>query len=275
MGIIAFSPYGLASEESGLVALVSSYLNQGPYTVSYLRCNGIFSLCDRDGDYGWRRGIRSCFGCTHEQSSIADWAGLPKDDLSAFLTPDHVQESKRWALGLTPETMRAADFHGLPVFEFCRESFRYRFGTDSPDLNERQQEEIVRRVMVSAARSILAIDKYLLHRSPEACLVAGGHDFMTRCFVERVRSRKIDLSIFRWDLATRSVKVVGPRRAREIAHTAETADAQEFECPLVFDDVTSLRSDARTWPRELTKVLDDLLVFLDLSKSQIELPLAQ
>ncbi len=262
MSIVILSPYGLASEETGLLSILSAYLQQGPYQVSQLFCNGLFSLCDRDGDHGWRRGLRTCFGCIREQKSVADWSGVACEELSGFLSPEDIQESKSWALTLRDKNLESAEFKGVGVFDLCRGSFQYRYGSEVPDVNNVRQIETLRRLMVSSVRMLLASQAYLKQRRPASAFIAGGNDFITASFGSAASTAGCEVVPFRWDLTGRSVRISHPKSEKE------------YECPLVFEDVTSLRRDARTWPRELLRVLDEILLFLEVTKSQIELPLA-
>ena len=264
MGLVVCSPYGLMREESGVLGLLANYLSKSSWPVSLLRCNGAFSICDRDGESGWRREPESCFACMQEQSCLAGWAAVPVHELSSFLLAEDVLESKRWVLELTSdEHLLAARFHDHPVFDLCRGSFHYRFGLDHPDLRNKNQEQALRRLMMSAVRAILACERFNRQAAPELALVSGGGDYISAVYSACARRQGSRVAQFVWDLAARTVRVIHPVSNREYA------------CPLVFEDVTSMRADSRTWPFELIQILDELLVFLDVTSSQLELPIAR
>jgi len=71
------------------------------------------------------------------------------------------------------------------------------------------------------------------------------------------------VALFKWDLTARSVKVQHPVTNRQ------------YVCPLVFEDITAMRADSRTWPWEILRILDEIMAFLDLSSNQLELPIAR
>lgn len=263
MKTVIFSPFGAASEETGLLGLLGNYLKNIIPEICVLRCNGVFSLCDRDSENSWRRGIHGCFVCMQEQGRLAAWAGLRQEDLSLYLTPQQITESKRWALSLAADEMEEAVFGQIKPYSLCRASLRNYFGNLEPDLSNANHLHIVRRMMISAVRMCQAADCFISAAKPTLALVAGGEDFISGALAERSRVKGVDVAEFRWDLPNRSVKIFHPRLQKE------------FSCPLVFEDITSMRSDSRTWPWELVRIVEDILVFLDLTSSQLVLPIAR
>lgn len=263
MKIGIFSPYGSSSEETGVLGLVGNYIKNMFEQIFVLRCNGLFSLCDRDGELGWRRNVQHCLRCMGEQGRLALWADLACEDLSYHLLPEDVMETKRWVTMLNVSDLGEASYGDIDVFQLCRRSFSQRCGADAPDPHNSAHDEVARRLLVSALRMCIATEQFLKARSPDLMLVAGEGDFITNSFVNAARTVKRPVAIFQWDLASRSVRVRHP------------VNGKEFSCPLVFEDVTSMRADTRTWPWELVKIVEDILVFLDLSSSQLALPIAR
>lgn len=263
MKIAIFSPYGSSSQETGILGLLGNYVKSMFEQVWLLRCNGVFSLCERDAESGWRRGIQNCFRCMGEQARLAIWSGLPCEDLSAYVHPEDVLDSKRWVTTLPIDELEEANFAGIRIFDLCRGAFRSRFGSEQPDLRNPVQDETARRLMISSIRMCLATDRFHKEQHPDLVLVSGESDYITSSFIARSRARSRDIAIFRWDLTNRSIKITHPRTL------------QEFSCPLVFEDITGMRGDSRTWPWELVKIVEDILVFLELSSSQLSLPMAR
>ena len=263
MSIVVFSPYGLASEETGVLALLSNFLQQSNFSISALQCNGAFSLCDRDGENGWRRGVRSCFSCLYEQRSVARWAGIATQEVATFITPDDVTATKRWSLGITPQSFSHITFEAEAVFPLVKQSFFSRFGVDHPDASSEEHLETLRRLMISSARMQLGAKKFFLSHETHLALVAGGGDYLSSSFITAARDAGVGVAQFRWDILTRSVQVSHP--------AAERA----YSCPLVFEDVTTMRADSRTWPGEIVRIIDELMVFLGVSAAPMELPIAQ
>jgi len=263
MNIVIFSPFGAGSQETGLLGLLANYLKNIFPQVCALRCNGIFSLCDRDGENGWRRGIQGCFSCMQEQERLSAWAGIRQEDLSLYLEPEEVVATKRWVLGLSAEEIPHSSFQGFVPYGLCVDSLRAYFGVETPDLSNEAHGPPLRRMLISALRMILVSDRFVRANKPNLALVAGGRDFISAAFIERARAGGVDVAEFCWDLASRSIKILHPRSRKE------------FPCPLVFEDITTMRSDSRTWPWELVRILEDILVFLDLTSSQLALPIAR
>ena len=261
MSVVVFSPFGLMKEESGILGLLSSYLAKNAWQISFLRCNGVFSLCDRDGEHNWKRDSGSCFACMHEQSRCAKWSGIANRDLSPFLLQGDVLESKRWMASLDIEQCYSAQFQGVAVYELCKGSLHYRYGTVEPDLRNKSVEQFVRRTMVSAVRMLLASQRYFQQVRHELVLVGGGSDYMTGAFLLAARKEGVRTAVFKWDLSKRSVVVRHPSQERE------------YQCPLVFEDVTAMRPDCQTWPGEILQILEELGAFLELTGSQLELPI--
>jgi len=185
MGIVVLSPYGLMREESGLLGLLANYLKKSAWQVSALGCNGIFSLCDRDGENGWSREVTNCFECMRQQTTLAKWSNVPTQDLSVFLSPEDILESKRWMLSAQTVGLYDALFRGINIYDVCRGSLRYRFGTETPDLKNKSHEQIVRRMMLSAVRASLAAENYNRSCAPEMALLSGGDDFITASYAMR------------------------------------------------------------------------------------------
>lgn len=263
MSIVMFSPYGLASEETGVLALLTGYLSQSGYAVSSLQCNGAFSLCDRDAEGGWRRGVRSCFTCMYEQSRVARWSGISAHELSRFLEPEEISETRRWSLALTPRTAEQLPFADVAFLPMVRESMVSRLGKESIEELSPDEFDVLRRLMLSAARAYIAAQRFLAAQGSQLAMVAGCRDGLSRAFVAAAESQRVAVAQFKWDLMSRAVQVTHP------------ASDRAFSCPIVFDDVTEMRSDPRTWPGEIVRVIDELMVFLDISNSQLQLPLAQ
>ncbi len=262
MGIAVFSPYGLMREESGILGLVSNYLRTNAWQVFDVRCNGVFSLCERDADTAWKREMSSCFGCMLEQARLEKWAGISCVELSKYLTPEDILESKRWLLSYENGSFEEAVYGQHNVFDLCRGSFHYRFGTEHPDLKNKNHEQAVRRMLVSTVRLLIATEKCNQQNRPEVALLSDGSDFLTAGYLAKSIEQDIRVATFRWDLAKRCVVV------------NTSSSTEEYNCPLVFEDITSMRSDVRTWPWEITQIIEELMVFLNLTSSQLELPIA-
>lgn len=263
MKISVFVPFGSQSQESGLMYLLANFLKVSFPEVVQLRCNGVFSMCDRDADTSWVRGMQSCFSCMSDQRALSAWSGVPVQDLSSFLLPDDVTESKRWVLSLKDHELIRAEYKGSAVFDVARESFVNRFGTQTPDLANKQHEQYLRRLLLSAVRMSIAAQRYHTKFAPDMSLVAGGRDYLTRAFVNQGRALRRDVSTFRWDINQRAIQISHPR------------DKKILACELVPEGIRGMRSDTRTWPSELSTIMTEIAHFLGLESDQLALPIAQ
>jgi hypothetical protein len=258
MKVVSFLPFGLQSKEAGLVSLLSSYLGLYNLDVKQLLCNGIISACNRDKAQDWQRGFSTCLQCISEQSKFAAWSGRSVQNLSSFLHPKDIDQTKRWILGLERDTLIEAEFEGLPLAALCQSSLRQQF--EEVDLLNRSIEAGVRRVLLSAARVARVFRSYALVDKPDYVLIAGGDDFLSSVSRLVLKERKIAVSLFSWNSMGNDIVVENPTTAKVASY------------PLVFDDVTSLRADIRSWPPELLRVVEELMAFIDLAPAQVAMP---
>ncbi|MBX7137476.1 MAG: hypothetical protein K1X83_05780 [Oligoflexia bacterium] len=257
-------PFGSLNQESGVVALVANYLRSIFPGVSQLVCNGIFSVCDRDAELSWRRDIHACQRCSHDQQRLASWANLDLMRLSTLINADEIWETKKWVTCLPSAELRTAEFHGLNLFELCKPSLENRYGSSTAvDMTHQAHEQFLRRIMLGALRMCVIGRRFNNRMLADLTLVAGETDFITASFAAQARKQGRGVALFKWDVATRAVRVHHPY------------NGQVFNCEFVLEDVTSMRNDVMTWPVELVNVVRDLLRFLDVSETQLKLPLAR
>ena len=88
-------------------------------------------------------------------------------------------------------------------------------------------------------------------------LIAGGNDFICRSFSEEAGVLNCTNIVFRWDINSRSVIVRHPKR-----------DAN-FESDLLLEGVVNMRSEVKTWPREILKSVHALSTYLGLEDHQL------
>lgn len=263
MNIISFVPYGLQSREAGLIAMIANYLRTQDLPVTQLRCNGVVPTCDRDGRDGWQRSVTSCLNCISDQSKLGRWAEQSMEDLSPYLTPADVDETKRWMLGLGKLELLTAQYQGVSLARICRSSLEARFETDRPDIMNRANEMIVRRILLSSARVLKAVRRYIHTSRPDYALIASGEDYITAAASYAFREKKVKVSLFAWNKHSNDIAIESPVSGKVATY------------PLVFENVTQLRKDIRTWPVELSRMLEEILAFIDLAPVQISLPLAR
>ena len=89
-----------------------------------------------------------------------------------------------------------------------------------------------------------------------------GQEHVSLTLMNALKQKKIAVSLFCYNEACNEIVVENPRNGKVSSY------------PLVFDNVTSFRTDPRSWPPELLKVLEELIAFIDLAPSQISLPIS-
>ena len=263
MTVLVHAPYGLSHKESSLIYLFANYLKTINLDIAQITCNGAFSLCDKDEETGWRRTIRSCLGCAHNQKGLAGWSSIQDSDLSKYINADEVTFTRRVINEMSVEQLKKMTYGGVLVYDLCIESFRLRTNNINPDFNNKKHEQLFRRYMLSAVRMCISVKKLLNVLRPDMSLIASGNDFITRSYVEQSKRMNIKAVLFKMDLHERCIKVIN------------TQNGEIFTCPLLVNDVTTMRADVNTWPKELINMMHDISSFLDVSDSQISLPLAQ
>ncbi len=263
MKFVATLPYGSSHPESGLIALTANYIRVRYSETSQLLCNGVFSLCDRDAEVNWNRQLHSCAACGRDQLDLATWAGIAPLNLSSYLRPDEIWESKRWISSLSIKELKLADYKGLSLHKLCIGTFRNRFSVSEVDLYNKQHEHFFRRVLLGSLRMCMAITNFHSVVRPNLVLVPGSEDFISQSLIEQSRRLNKLVSIFKWDLHTRTVKVQHPE------------SREWFSCEFILERVSSMRNDSKTWPAEIVSQVRSLLSFLDISEDQLQLPLAR
>ena len=257
MKLALFAPYGINGHATGLMHLLANFLRPLCQEALEVRCNGIAKICDRDLSTGGARTLSSCMSCMHEQAALAEWSALSMHDLSQHLSPLEITDTVRWILGLKGSELRVAEFRGIRLFQLCAESVARREIALQNDTN------LLSSHLISALQLALATQRFSRTERPDLALVSGGNDFITSTFLSQAREAGIRCATFVWDEASRSVNINHPHKA------------ESFPCDLVVDDVLSLRSDLKTWPKEIVKVLEQISMFLGVSPDQLALPIAQ
>lgn len=263
MRIVTLAPYGDGGEEGGVLYLLANYLRTSFDDVYQLRCNGVFSSCDRDAENGWKRSFQSCFSCMHQQSRLSEWAGLGLQELSHYLNSDEIERTKQWAYSVPTSQLLEAKIGDTELWSLISGSFWNRFGVEKPDLAVTNQEQFVRRAILSALRMTIATKRFSEAFQPNYAFVSGGWDIITKSFIRQAKIHGTNAVTFKWDLGSRAIHVVHPVRNTVMA------------CQLVLQGLTKMRADPKTWPYELTKAVEDILMFLGIAEGQLMLPVAK
>jgi hypothetical protein len=286
MHIVIHSPYGSYSRETGLIYLLANYIRDTVHQVSQLRCNGFFSLCNRDREWGLERRIDSCAICMNEQSRLGLWAGIEVQDLSSFISSREISETKSWILGLRREELPEAEFGGFNVFQLCKASLIDRVvekkkqpvhersgvsdltseplaiaNADDIAISEKY-EDLARRLMLSAVRMVVAARNFNQRVWPDLVLASSERDFISSSLVQQSRNMAIPAVTFEWDEVERMTRV-------------GNSEGEYFSSPLVLENISNMRSNYKTWSAEVIRMIEDLAAFLKIDINQLSLPLAR
>jgi len=263
MRITVHAPFGALSQEAGVIFMLANYLRSLFPAVVQLKCNGVLSYCDRGGEENRQRGFDTCFRCMQDQLSLARWAGISSEPLSQRLLPGEIEATRRLVLHTPTEKLPELVFEELPLLELCRASFQSRFGVSQPDFHNKNHEQVLRRMMLAAARMCVAVKRFNREFMPDISLVAGGWDLISRSLVDVCRRDGYQAAVFRWDFEGGGINIVHPR-----THQVLVSD-------LLLDGIASMRPDISTWPSELVNITGEILAFLDISDTQMTLPIAR
>lgn len=263
MKVVISSPMGCLNPETGIVHLLANYLRTVATEVTQLKCNGIFSICDRDVENGWRRSIDSCIGCMQEQGQLAAWSGANTVDLSKFLPPSDIEDTRRWILAIGATELHQAKFEDQRLFDLCGHLFRARFSTDLPVASNRQHDQFLRRLYLSQARMIMAARRFLFSYQPKLLFVSGERDSISKALGLEAEKLALRTVRFHWHPQERVIKITLPDSGKSVA------------CEIVITNLLALRNDSRTWPLEMVTALEDILDALGLSRGTILAPVAR
>ena len=246
-----------------MVYLIGKYLLSLGHQIQVLRCDGAFSLCDRDAEDTWRRNVTSCFSCMREQQQFAQWGEFGLVELAAFLKPADIESSWRWVVERSTARLIEEAYEGQKLFQSVQQSFVNRFSVEHPDINNKQHDAYLRRLILAAARMHIAARRFVTSSLPNIAAVAGARDFLSIALLSELKSAQRDGVIFQMHVAERSIQVLHPGKQ------------QALSCDLLVEDVTRLRSDVRTWSRELILMLDSVLEFLDIDPVPVAYSIAR
>ena len=263
MKIALFAPYVTPAPETNLLYLVGRYLARYSDQVTQLHCNGAFSLCAKDRLTGHRRNALTCPRCRSEQKAFADWAEIIPLELSRYLSPDLVTETRRLVMEGPGEELAGTEWRGSSLFELARHEVFARLDGQPPSLQRPDHEQLVRQILLSSARSLAASSAFIAEWKPTLALVAGGEDVLSRGFVEAVLRADVTLVVFRSDPGQELVRAIHP------------GIGKVWSCELGLASALALPHNPEKWPAELFGAIEDLALTFGLVDAQMALPLAR
>ncbi|NDC37223.1 MAG: hypothetical protein EBZ48_04130 [Proteobacteria bacterium] len=253
MSVLLVSPSGKRDPEVGLLYLIGRFLISQGHHVAQLMCNGVVAGCDRDADSNWRRGIQSCLGCMQEQRDLAQWGGIPALRLSEGIIAEVVQHSSRWIDSLPTEELWGAAVGGIGLAELAQATFEARFGVASPDFNNKLHDRFVRMLLAAVLRVHHGATALLKSRNPSLLLLPANAGLITATVGKAALTLKIPVFHWQAQLAKRCITI----------HAAHSD--MLHECPLLIEDVLTLRTDMKTWSPDLVSILKATEEFLGLA----------
>jgi hypothetical protein len=247
MSVAVLTPYASLNPESGLLHLLARRLKSRGDHVEQVRCNGIFSTCDRDALTGWRRTVGSCAGCIADQRSLAAWAGIPATELSIFLSPSDIERIEQLVATLDIAELWSLEFDGVNFENTLQASFAERFPGVRFDPSNRQHEQAVARLARSALRCAVAVSKYFAGRRPGVLMTAAGEGFLEQIVSHQALKAGI------------ACAVLHSEPSRRCTTMRWLGDSTLHEIPLLIASLDGMRSDPATWSPELMTIVDQCL----------------
>lgn len=263
MSITLVTPLSSASPESGLMYLLGAYANSVGIEVTQVRCNGVLPVCDRDEEIGWERSITSCLHCAASQRPYAQWGGIASKDLSESVSPKDLLTLSRTLEVLPAEDLEKFEFNGRVLSSLVSAS-RDNWAQSTGKMTEAMPLSMQKRWLLSSGLMLGAARSYLLRYRPVSLVVARGDDVISSSWIAAAEDLPRSVVQCAWDGAERAVKIA-----------VRGTKSDTILCSLVIENLLSMRNDVKTWPKEVTRTLDELLSFIGISSEQLSLPIAQ
>lgn len=263
MNISLFAPYGRTKPEGGSAFLFLTFLRSIGMEGVTILCDGAVPSCMRDQEHAWSRRLPTCMTCMGMQSHHTYWAGGPQLSLSEHISPDITQRSKRYVEQLSVDNLVEATWGDYELFPLVTGSFFARFGVTTPDLRNKAHVPYLRKLYVSAIRTVEGFEEIYRHAGFQLAITLSGEDVLTGgnlSVLQRIRRPYVQ---FRCDDDADSFLL---RRSWD--------DAQE-RYPLLIDDVSRLRPNVHTWGEQVTTILEQMVYHAELNEMQLSLPMAQ
>jgi hypothetical protein len=257
MKISVFSPHGSYGRESGVLYLVANYLLRQGAEGFQLRCDGAVAACGRDKKHNWNRTPFSCTRCMSEQKATADWATLRAKTLSSFLIPDDIVQSKKWIASVKRSDLLQSEFRGIPLWELCKDDINARFGGIDVAAASPSQDLAIRDLMLSAVHTLVSVDRFVTTVAPTLHLIAGGSDTLSAAYKTVVQKGRLDAAVFSYDAQ------------EEVIAVESLLSGARYNTKLILDNITTMRTDPKTWAPEVTAIMHEMLTFLGFAPDKI------
>ncbi len=230
MSLVLFAPVSAHRAEVGIMLLMASQLAPAAGEAFVLRCNGFVSACDRDFEVqsSGVRVVDQCVRCMREQRDFASALGLSLVELGSFIEP--------------------ADLEALQLQKINGRQRNYpdEIGYISPIPANLLSDNMRRMRGESAALLNQAFRKFVGRAEPKVVFVAGAVEFMSSIVAGISNQSGAKVVVFGWDAPQNLVviRIVGTDVV--------------INCPFVVEDLSRVKVDPRSWPKELIALFEQL-----------------
>lgn len=230
MSLVLFAPVSSHRPEVGIMLLMASQLAAAVGDAFVLRCNGFLSACDRDFEVATDspRAVDQCMRCMREQRDFATALSLPMVELGSFVEPSDLEQIKLEQINGRARS-RVDDA-----------------GYVSPIPANLLPERV--RALRSESGIVLerATKKLFSEAKPKLFFVAGEPEFVPVIAANVANEAGSRVVVFAWNAPQSLVviRVVG----------TDTV----INCPFVVEDLSRVKVDPRSWPKELVGIFEQL-----------------
>lgn len=235
MSLVLFAPVSTHRPEVGIMLLMASQLAGAAGDAFVLRCNGFLSACDRDFEVATDapRAVDQCVRCMREQRDFATALSLPMVELGSFIEPTDLEQVKLEQINGRARSKVDEVGYVSPIPANLLPERTKALRSESGIILER------------AAR------KLFTEARPKMFFVAGEPEFVPVIAANVANEAGARVVVFAWD-APQSLVVI-----RVIGTDVV------INCPFVVEDLTRVKVDLRSWPKELVSIFDQLKKALD------------
>ena len=184
MAVTFFSPYGSSVKESGFMYLVARYIGAFMDDVVSLRCNGLFTICNEDLKSKDKRNFSSCAACIARSIALAKWSVLKQEELSKYLRATRLKYIKEELLLVPDEELQQVYYEDLNIYKICEDTFLKMFKTTTPNINNKKNLQVIKKMMLSSIKMIEALKTYCNAKRNENLIVPFNNEFLTKTCVE-------------------------------------------------------------------------------------------
>ncbi|MGI6681044.1 MAG: hypothetical protein ACOX3T_06165 [Bdellovibrionota bacterium] len=251
--ITFFSPYGTLIKESGFMYMFARYISTFYSNISQLKCNGLFTICSRDYLEKERRDFLMCSNCMACQDELANWSEISSFELSKCLRADALRYIKKEFLLVPDEELNNVYYEELNIYDLCRGSFFNFVGNEMPDISNKKNLQLVKKIMLSSIKVIEAIKTYYSNESPSLFFIPSSKDFLTHSILEYLKIANKNFVEIDWSEEKNIFSIINSSKK----------ELKQYE--IYIDSIIHFRNDCSTWPEEFINMLNDVANFVGLS----------